>query len=62
MAGSMSDALKESGLAPKDPTTSEPTPSKKEWLHELPAEEERPPHVPFEAPALIRLKNAPKKK
>ncbi len=62
MSGSMKDALEKSGLT--EPTPAAPKPQqnekKNEWANELP--EDHPPHVPFDAPALIKPKSAPPKR
>lgn len=59
MAGSMKDALKNSGLAVEKQTETKPEPTKQQWHDELP-EVESVPHVPFDAPA--RGKVTPSKK
>jgi len=59
MAGSLKDALEKSGRVQPEIDPKPSTPSK-EWLHELPAEESRPPYVPFDAPAITKIKETKK--
>lgn len=59
MAGSLKDALRKSGLAapePVDPKPPSASPAKPEWLHELPSEDSRAPYMPFDAPAVTKVK------
>jgi hypothetical protein len=56
MASSLKDALKRSGIVPREPDVTPPKPAK-EWQRELPDEDERPAYVPFDAPAITKVKD-----
>lgn len=63
MAGSIKDALQKAGVSPKEETPPPPrTSPTREWREELPAHDESAPHIPFEAPAILKLKGKPKSK
>ena len=58
MSGSLKDAFRKSGMAP--PEKAKPKLEKHKWLNELPDDVPSPP--PFEAPALLKPTERPKKK
>jgi hypothetical protein len=58
MSDSVKDAMEKAGLANKK---SEPKQDHKKWKHELP-EDDRTPYVPFDAPALTKPIETPKRR
>jgi hypothetical protein len=61
MPGSLKDALEKAGVtSPAKTDTPSPKPAK-EWLHELPDDDEHPPYVPFDAPAITKVKEKPRR-
>ena len=57
MASSLKDALTKSGLAQDEPAP--PKQDSTKWKNELP--EDHAPHMPFDAPARIKMKDKPKR-
>jgi len=53
----MKDALEKAGIASKTKRVVDPPKPSKAWLHELPDEDQRPAHIPFDAPAITKVKD-----